>query len=158
MEVEDHFDPFDFYSNEPQSGGDQLLVNDTVTVGIINHHQNSNHSSDSNKAQKPSTNTNLSLRRSGRPKPAADSLISSPPAIKFYESTVIRKTEKASRPSSRSAAKNKSSDGSPLNSKVLKLRLSNPDDSQISQNESKENVINAIDTTPKRYKNIIFKR
>lgn len=66
----------------------------------------SNHSSSSS-----------NLRRSIRPKPPPESLISSPPAIKFYESTVIRKSLA---PSSRSIKVNrsKSKHSSPISSSV----------------------------------------
>lgn len=138
MEIDDHFDPVDFYYNDPLNG-DQVtstinnIATEESTENIINN-QPINSNNDHSFTRKNHTSDEPSnLRRSGRPKPAAESLISSPPAIKFYKSTVIRKS-KSGKPSpslssSRSALRNKNSvDGSPVaNSKVLKLRLSSSD-------------------------------
>lgn len=75
-----------------------------------------------------SSSTSTSIRRSIRPKPAAESLISSPPAIKFYESTIIRKsTTKDSvvkaEMSKIKAVKPVKAPASPTSTKVLKLRM-----------------------------------
>ena len=67
---EDHFDPVAFYSSvEDDGNGMDASTSKLDTIPM---------------------NSTPNLRRSGRPKPATESLISSPPAIKFYESTIIR--------------------------------------------------------------------
>lgn len=73
---DDPFDPVAFYSDDPilQSTVPAPAEVEAVDSAI-------------------SISSGTSLRRSVRPKPAAESLISSPPAIKFYESTVVRKSK-----------------------------------------------------------------
>ena len=90
---------------------------------------------------------NSKLRRSVRPKPTPESLLSSPPAIKFYESTLIRRrssTKDSSTSSLRhkikrmktepvAILKNENASMTPQTNQILKLRLS-------SENRSKENI------------------
>lgn len=143
---EDHFDPVDFYSGD--GDGDDSKA--TESIGSQNE----------NLAVPASTTMSTpNLRRSGRPKPAAEALISSPPAIKFYESTVIRSkgnrdsTLKPRSTSSRSAKvsntqfrnnSDKIAMEQPVpalnESSVLKLRLP-----MGSQSSSKENISSTTD-------------
>ncbi len=73
---DDPFDPVAFYSDDP-------ILQPTVTAPAEVEAVDS----------AMSISSGTSLRRSVRPKPAAEALISSPPAIKFYESTVVRKSK-----------------------------------------------------------------
>lgn len=105
---EDHFDPVDFYSGD----GDDSKA--TESIGSQNE----------NLAIPASTATSTpNLRRSGRPKPAAEALISSPPAIKFYESTVIR-----SKGNRDSTLKPRSTSSRRTNTKVSNTQISNNSD------------------------------
>jgi hypothetical protein len=167
MEIDDHFDPLDFYSNDGSDqvpSADMTAVNKNTENNFIINNNISSVSKSQTKVQVQASNANL--RRSGRPKPAAESLISSPPAIKFYESTVIRKTSKSSSTTtttaSRSSEKDKvfreggasSVDGSPVaNSKVLKLRLAGSDSADSTAAAAlsiKENTLEILKA--KRYK------
>lgn len=68
----DHFDPVAFYTSTEED-----LKSENISEIV----------SETNPG--PRTETSR-LRRSIRPKPSVEALISSPPAIKFYKSTVIR--------------------------------------------------------------------
>lgn len=145
MEVEDYFDPVDFYTNDDPP-------NDQIPTPTKHTNINSENSavsvSVSVSNEFDSQKSLNSLRRSGRPKPPAETLISSPPAIKFYESTVIRKNSRSSSSSSskisRTVEETEPAALTMNNSKVLKLKLTSPP----SAKGSKENL---DDTTPKRY-------
>lgn len=126
--VADHFfDPVAFYSS----------IEDEISVKIGSEPA----------ATSLTTISTQNLRRSGRPKPAAEALISSPPAIKFYESTVIRNkpsTKTKKRSSSSSNLFTNDDDvksvvngitGDVNDSPMLKLRLP-----MRSQSSSKENI------------------
>lgn len=118
----------------------------------------------------PSLHDNVTVRRSIRPKPPVESLMSSPPAIKFYESTVIRKstTERSvkvkrsslkamMKPLSPTHVKQSSSNTqitmnapvSPTSTRVLKLRMPSMD-TTLSTSQSKENLATS---DSKRYNN-----
>lgn len=151
MDIDDHFDPVDFYSNDCDQASENTINNliSYQSSTVLNPNTTDNNTN----------SVNNGLRRSVRPKPAAESLLSSPPAIKFYESTVIKKTSKPSN-SSRSTLRNKNNatvalggDDSPLaNSKVLKLRLSGPEStSEESISSTNPNPKeNSLELTPKR--------
>ena len=157
MEVDDHFDPVDFYTNDPPS--DQMVTSSEKDANINLTLSNSISAPTATYSDKDSEGqcqkTANSLRRSGRPKPAAESLISSPPAIKFYESTVIRKK---SRSSSSRMVKTSSEDSLNLNSnaahgsKLLKLKLTGPHGIKSSKENLDEDGAAA---PPKRYSILI---
>lgn len=130
----DHFDPVTFYSS----------LDDAATVKTV-----------PNPPTLPNTTSSTpNLRRSGRPKPAAESLMSSPPAIKFYESTVIRNkpTAAATKTTKKSSLTESSSGNSTKNgidmktevneaSPMLKLRLPmSSTSSSLPSTSSKENI------------------
>ena len=78
MEIDDHFNPVDFYANDSFNSGDQVDVAASYTPSNSDNVSNS-----TNFNAQVERSANVNLRRSVRPKPAAESLISSPPAIKF---------------------------------------------------------------------------
>lgn len=159
MEIDYHFDPMTFCSTD----NDLVEVkpaSDAIT--IIEHDQTTLFAAAETTCEAPnqgghSTENSSNLRRSGRPKPAAESLLSSPPAIKFYESTVIRKSSDPKKRSASSLRAGKSSantngSSSPSSqSKTLKLRLA---DSNTSTSKGKENENS--EATPKRYNHSRF--
>lgn len=143
MEID--FDPVNFYSTENDLIESDLVkpVSDehdkTEMVTVVKTITDKTSIQDGKSTEKFNN-----LRRSGRPKPAAESLLSSPPAIKFYESTVIRKSsdpKKRSASSLRAGKSSVSTNGSSP-SKTLKLRLAG-------SNASKENLASS-EATPKR--------
>ena len=120
----DHFDPVAFYSSTEDASK-------SLAIPLARNGPSS-------------VASGLNLRRSGRPKPAAEALISSPPAIKFYESTVIRskpgssstsKARKKTLPSSSNPA-NEAINAVTTEASILKLRLPMSN----SQASSKENI------------------
>ena len=92
------FDPLDFYSDDPIATEQSSTSAPPPLTSIGTDSPNPS-------INKQSKLSGSSLRRSVRPKPAAEALLSSPPAIKFYESTVIRKGDSAARSRAASLAK-----------------------------------------------------
>lgn len=115
---DDPFDPVAFYSDDPlppssSTTADPLMIPTTAAAAST-------------------------LRRSVRPKPAAEALISSPPAIKFYESTVVRKSKnKLKTPVATLTEESSTTDSFTSKNQILKLRLSS---TSTSAQSSKENI------------------
>ena len=101
-------------------------------------------------------NISSGVRRSIRPKPASEALISTPPAIKFYESTIIRTKSTTAKPlklkmnsskaanslvDSKTSEINEKDASASSNSKILKLRLSSSDSSINSSSKENNNNI-----------------